>query len=361
MFKNIKFKVVIVISLFSILGLLSTGCNSNKASESNKNITKKAAQRVAISCFEKNADVSLYKLDTISKKAVLLKKQVTPGIFMPNVLSNDGNLYYPKMDANKKFAQLFKFNLTSQKEFQLTSLEKNDIVLVEYLYIDNLTSKIFMRITRKNHENSELASYNLKTEEVKVFGNQDKDIEVLNFDICKDKKFVAVATYSKVKSLNNMDKASKSQLTLEPSQYNFTIYDEDGKMVKECKPMKDFVNDVSLSPDGSLLLISISTEWLDDAHNKKNIFCTQNVETGEIKQVFKSTEQFQEIKNAKFSADGKGFFYLATKLDAKSFVNDGGYTKKLNTIFYYDLHSNQSKEIWSPNNKTITNYVVLDK
>ncbi|MFT5874208.1 MAG: hypothetical protein ACI8WT_003169 [Clostridium sp.] len=360
MFKNINFKFVIIMSLFLILSFLSTGCHSNKVTGSNIS-TKTATQLLAISCFEKNADISIYKLDTITKKADLLKTQATPGVFMPSILSDDGNLYYPRLGSGGKYAQLFEFNSISQKEVQLTSLEKNGIVLVEYLYIDNSTSKIFMRILRKNHQNSEVASYNLKTQEMKVFGDQDKDIEVLNFDICKDKKLVAIATYSKTETSNNMDKSSKSQLTLEASQYNLTIYDEDGNKVKDCSPMKDFVNDISLSPDAKLLLISISTEWLDDTHSKKNIFYTQNVETGEIKQVLESSEQIQEIKNARFSADGKGFFYLATKADAKSFVNDGGYTKVLNTVFYYDLKTNQSKEIWSPDNKTITNYVVLDK
>lgn len=121
-----------------------------------------------------------------------------------------------------------------------------------------------------------------------------------------------------------MNKVTKGQLTLEPSQCNLTIYNE----------------------DGSLLLVSISTEWLNDNHGKKNLFCIQNIETGEIKQVLNSIDQFQGIKNARFSVDGKGFFYLATKPDAKSFVNDGEYTKTPNTIFYYDLQTNQSEEIW---------------
>ncbi|MGC7871880.1 hypothetical protein ACPUYX_10170 [Desulfosporosinus sp. SYSU MS00001] len=361
MFKNIRFNTLIGLSVISILSILiATGCNSMKVS-SNNIAPKSTTQMLSLSCFETNADISLYKLDANTKQTDLLKTQITPGEFTPNVLSDDGNLYYPKRDSSGKFVQLFRYNLASRKEIQLTSLEKNDTVLVEYLDIDNETSKLFMRILRKNHDNSELAVYNIKTGKMDVFGDNDRDIEVLNFDICKDKKLVAVATYSKAENINKMDKANKNQLSLEPTQRNITIYDENGNIVKECKPINDFVTDISLSPDARLLLFSINTEWLDDSHSKKNIVCTQNVETGEIKQVLKSSDQYREIGNARFSADGKGFFYLATKPDAKSFVNNGGYTKVPNTIFYYDLQTKQSKEIWSANNKTITNYVVLDK
>lgn len=355
MFKNTYLKLIIGISFLLILIMELTGCDTLKVSDGN------TPQMLSVSCFEKNANISFYKLDVLSKQAELLKTLATPGNFTPNVLSDDGNLYYPKRDSSGKYVQLFKYNLVSKEEIQLTNKERDSIILVEFLHIDNLASKIFMRILRSNHQNSELASYNLKTEEIKLFGDLDEDAEVSNFDICKGKGLVVVAIYSKAEDLNNMEKANKSQQTLKPPQYNFTIYDEDGNKVKDCKPIKDFVSDISLSPDGSLLLISISTEWLNDNHGEKNIICTQNLETGEIKQILKSSDQFQEIENARFSADGKGFFYLATKPNAKSFVDDGNYMKVPNTIFYYDLQTNQSNEIWSADNKTITNYVVLDK
>ncbi|KLU66414.1 hypothetical protein DEAC_c18130 [Desulfosporosinus acididurans] len=121
------------------------------------------------------------------------------------------------------------------------------------------------------------------------------------------------------------------------------------------------MDDISLSSDASNLIISISTEWLNNGQGKKNIFLLQNTKTGEGKQILISSEQFQGIKNAKYSADGKGFYFLAIKPDAKSFINDGGYTKTQNTLFYYDLQTEQSKELWSVNNKTITNYEVLNK
>lgn len=357
MCKWISFKYTIVITLLAFLSILFTGCNSII----NLDIHKNNHQILSVSCFEKNANVSLYKLDTKSSKAKLLKTQVAPKNFISNVLSDDGNLYYPKIDSSGQFVQLFKFNLASQKESQLTSQQKNNVVLVEHLCIDNLTSKIFMRIIRTNHDNCELASYNLKTGKMKIFGNNDYDTEILNFDICSYKSLIAVATYSKSKELDNIEKADKTNSTLQALQYNFTIYNENGDKIKTCKPIENFVNDISLSPDGKLLLISINAEWLDDTHNNKNTFYTENIQSGLIKPILKSSNKIQEIKNGKFSADGKGFFYLGIKSDANYFINNGGYKKIPNTIFYYNLKTNQSTEIWGDNNKTITNYVVLNK
>ena len=187
MFRNIHAKFTIGLLFFLIIILVLSGCDALRSSASNERTTETEnnTQLLSVSCFEKNADISFYKLDTVSKQAELLKTQATQGAFMPNVLSDDGNLYYPKRDSSGRYVQLFKYNLESNKEIQLTSKEKNNTTLIEYVQIDNLASKIFMRIFRPSHQKSELAAYNFKTEEMIVLGDMDNDTEVLNFDLCK--------------------------------------------------------------------------------------------------------------------------------------------------------------------------------
>ncbi len=229
-----------------------------------------------------------------------------------------------------------------------TNGKPSDIIqLTENIKIDKFClgdNKIFCRARQKKHSNNSIAILNLLNNKLNVCYKEDNDTDVFKLEYNEFTNKI----YTIERSMEDRNTFHLPNLPL----HKIVVYDENGNRIKELFHMKGFINDISVSKDGSTALVSVSGTtpineiYLVDLNNSSK------------KLIIKSTMDYIATHPI-FSSDGKGFYFLAITSDSKVLLDDEHHVEKTRGIYYYDLTTKKTSKVFNKNNGFVNGAVEL--
>ena len=163
-------------------------------------------------------------------------------------LSYDRNtLYFTKSDENN-FPQLFKIDLNTNEEKQLT-FQKENIINVDFLKINYSKNIIYLRIVQEDHRNFSFAIYDINSNQLKILDKDELDLSEQFFDFNNSGKSILMLQNSIEEEFDLMKKANKSKdMNIFPS-YNIILMDENSENKNIYGSLTGNIIDVSISND----------------------------------------------------------------------------------------------------------------
>ncbi|MFC0274485.1 hypothetical protein ACFFIX_24440 [Metabacillus herbersteinensis] len=290
-----------------------------------------------------NQNFFQYDLNTKTNK-ILLKKEITE--YPTATYSKSNNEVYFTYKTKNKTSQLFKTNLNNSQTAQLT----NEFNHVDFLELDEENQLLFMRVLMSGSDrNFQLAIYDLKNKEIHKWDNQDKDTSVKMIDYNPDKEQLLVVTNSVKKEYEKIDQANKKGIPPEPPVYILSIYNKDGKKVKDITTLETFLTGASLSSDGKDVLISYFNNLEEQIYN----IATIDIESQNKTLLLQDPKI--SMREPEYSKDKSGFYFLANK-NKQIEINDKN--DNTVTINFYDIKEKKITEIWSQVDGEVVNFFV---
>jgi hypothetical protein len=258
--------------------------------------------------------------------------------FPSGSILNDKNVLYFSQKTSDLHYHLFKYDKNSSTLTELISIP--GISIDSFLVVKD---KIYLRLIQNTHHNFQLGIYKLSSKKVFISDEKETDINIVDFSYDKKNNKLYTIEYS-------TDEFLSSHLPKVPL-HSIVEYDANGKKTKVAYKMSVYLNNITISGDGSNALVSGSTLTpypsiykIDLTTLKKEVLLESNVSL--------------IAKHPIFAPDGHGFYFLAMTPDTKVFISNTGESIKSRGVFYYDLSSKKIKNIFIRDDGTVRNYSI---
>jgi Tol biopolymer transport system component len=332
-----KILLSFVACMFSVW--LATGCGRG------------SDQEMLVAFSDTNDRVQFYDTNPEKNQTQLLDQQQLTN-YPTAVPSADRKILYYTGRDKKGLVQLFELNLATKERKQLTDHLAN----VDFLRIDPKHSKIYMRVVLPGERNFHLATYDIRTQTVDVWNAAEKDLSVKYFDYDPSSDQILSLTYSLQDDFTKVEQANKNQAVPQPPTYHLALFQPYDKKGKEITTINKDVTDVSISTGGKKALFTVADSF--DEHAKHTVY-QLDLDSGRSVPLFSDSDTYTQMKQAQFSSDGKGIYFLATKENGETMHDQAGYLSKPKAICYYDETTKKISEVWYKTNGVINNYMLL--
>lgn len=294
----------------------------------------------------KSLTYTFFQYDPISSKnKKLFKKNIED--YTSFVYSSDNKLYFADKSKNNNTKQLYVRDLNTHQIRQLTT----ELSYLDFIKIDQKHNILFMRVMLRNeHRNFHLATYNIKTNTLKIWNKSNSDNSILDFDYSQN-KYLVVVSYSNEEATNKLEEANKNQTSMTPPKYSIDIFETEGKLKKHVGIVEKFINGVSLSPDNSSIIYSYNESLNSKITKVKEI----NVGTSREIIILKNNVN-SNIRAVKYDNNKIGFYFLSS-LNKSNNYNSLEIPKK-SILSYYNFKTKKIKEVWSTEKGVIVNYSI---
>jgi len=205
-------------------------------------------------------------------------------------------------------------------------------------------NKIYCRARQKNHSNNSIAILNLLDNKLNVCYKEENDVDVFKLQYNQFTHKI----YTIERSLKERNNIHMPNMPLD----KIMEYDENGNKTKELFQIKGYINDMSVSNDGSTALVSVFT-----GSTSINEIYIVNLTNLSKKLIIKCTMD-SLVTHPIFSMDGIGFYFLATNSDSKVLFDDKQHVERTRSICYYDLTTKKTSRIFNKPDGFINDYNV---
>lgn len=337
------------ISILSLGIILIFMFNINKNEEINT--LENSGGYLYINYVDSNLNHRFFQYDFSAKKnKELLSKGVTE--YPTATFSRMQNEVYFTAETNEQTSQLFKTDFKNNKTIQIT---KDQFYHVDLLEIDQANQKVFMRVLEeKNDRNFQLAIYDLNTKNLYKWGNRNKDTTVSMMDYNPHFEQILVVTNSVKEEFEKVNEANKKGTLPKSPSYTFSIYNKEGKRVKDIASIDAFLTGVSLSSDGKNILIS----YYNNLEEQTSKIASIDVETQKMREYSQDSSKLSRIREPIYNSDKSGFYFLAD-IDKPIIINNE--KVKGVTINFYDIKKKVSSEVWFKEDGQVINFHLDDK
>ncbi|MFJ5566628.1 hypothetical protein [Lysinibacillus xylanilyticus] len=335
--KKIWFFLIIIVSICIIF---SNKIFSNGSSSVESNLY--------INVFDpKSLKFTFYQFDQIQNKSKLLLNKDTAD-YTSFAYSKGNNKLYFADGISDRTIQLFENDLNTNQMKQLTTVFNN----VDFIQIDKEQRIIFMRVLlRDPFKNFHMATYNLETQKIQIWEEENKDRSVLDFNYNPNNNQLIVVSFSEDEHQKKLDEANKNQTKLQPTKYSLDIYDIEGQKKNHIADVESFISGASLAPDASSVIISY-----DEAVDSPISHVVEiDIKSKKVKPLLDSSGIYSKIRSVKFDEKKEGFYFLSSFIDEKK-----GYSileiPKVSVLSYYDIKNNKVNNVWRAEKSVIVNY-----
>lgn len=321
-----------VILIYSVLFLFCTidltKCFNNK--NSNPYMT--------IMYTDKNNITQYVMYDLNTQKENIVYSYKNTGFPDGVIAENKKQLYY-SLKTSDLYSHLFKVDFANKEK-----LGKQ--IMIPNINIDKFSiskNKIIMRIVQSEHKNFQIATYDLVNEKVNIWNTEETDLSILDFDYNKYTHKV----YAIERSMNEFLKTNLPEIP----NHKIIEFDENGNRLNEVFKINVFIDSISVSKDGSLALVSGSTDtptpyiYMIDLKNSK------------VKTMLKS-ENGYIVKHPIFAPDEKGFYFLAITPESKTFITNLGESAQTRGIYYFNFSSQKITKIFMKDDGIVRNFNI---
>ncbi|WP_315073415.1 hypothetical protein [uncultured Clostridium sp.] len=295
-----------------------------------------------------NKVINYYEYD-ITKKTRKKIYTINKTCYPTAALSDDSEiLYFTKSDENG-FPQLFEKNLSTNEEKQLTSKEDNKIINVDFLKFNYNKDLIYLRIVQENHRNFNLAIYNIKSNNLEILDEDEKDLSSQFFDFTNHSNSLLVFQNSVQEESKLIAAANKSKTLNFSSNNDIVLKDENGKDEKVCDSITNNIVDISVSPDKQSTVI-LSGEIVNASEHKfKKQILLKHLNNNKAESILSTMESYEDISKLCFSKDGEGFYFVASE------------PSKQYSLYYYDLKNKTTLPVLNVDNENILDCIAIHK
>lgn len=284
--------------------------------------------------FNSSTKTYYYKLDLKYNTYKKIYSKENNG-YSDGVIAKDGSGLYYTDNVNGN-SNLYKTNGDSNSNnIQLTKNTKVDMFCLG-------NNKIFCRVIQKNHSNNSLAILNLLNNKLNICYKQEKDEDIFKLEYNQFTHKI----YTIESSLKERNNIHLPNMPLD----KIMEYDENGNKIKELFQIKGYINDMSVSKDGSTALVSVFT-----GSGSINEIYVVNLVNSSKRLIIKSTMNYIATHPI-FSTDGKGFYFLAINSDSKVLFADKQHVERSRGIYYYDLTTKKISTIFNKNDGFVNDY-----
>jgi len=304
--------------------------------------------KLYINVFDpKNLMFTFYQFDQIQNKSKLLLSKETAD-YTSFAYSEGNNKLYFADGISDRTIQLFENDLNTNQMKQLTTVFNN----VDFIQIDKEQRIIFMRVLlRDEFKNFHMATYNLETQKIQIWEEENKDRSVLDFNYNPNNNQLIVVSFSENEHQKKLDEANKNQTKLQPTKYSLDIYDIEGQKKKHIADVERFISGASLAPDASSVIISY-----DEAVDSPISHVVEiDIKSKKVMPLLDRSGIYSKIRSVKFDEKKEGFYFLSSFIDEKK-----GYSileiPKESVLSYYDIKKNKVKHVWQAEKSVIVNY-----
>ncbi|TQR35979.1 hypothetical protein C7Y47_06760 [Lysinibacillus sphaericus] len=295
----------------------------------------------------KSLKFTFYHFDQSQNKSkVLFSKETTD--FTAFAYSERTNILYFADVISDHTIQLFENDLNTNQMKQLTTVFHN----VDFIQIDKAQRIIFMRVLLRDElKNFHMATYNLDTQKIQIWDEDNKDSSILDFNYNPNNNQLIVVSFSEDEDQKKLDEVNKNQTKLQPTKYSLDIYDIEGQKKKHVADVERFISGASLAPDASSVIISY-----DEAVDSPISHVVEiDIKTKKVKHLLDSSNIYSKIRSVKYDEKKEGFYFLSSFIDEKK-----GYSileiPKESVLSYYDIKKNKVRNVWRAKKSVIVNY-----
>lgn len=296
-----------------------------------------------------NKVINYYEYD-ITKKTRKKIYTINKTCYPTAALSDDSEiLYFTKSDENR-FPQLFEKNLITNEEKQLTSKEDNKLINVDFLKFNYNKDLIYLRIVQENHRNFNLAIYNIKSNNLEILDEDEKDLSSQFFDFTNHSNSLLVFQNSVKEESKLIAAANKSKSLNFSSNNDIVLKDENGKDEKVCDSITNNIVDISVSPNKQSTVI-LSGEIVNASEHKfkKQILLKNLNNNNKTESILSTMESYEDISKLCFSKDGEGFYFVASEPSEQY------------NLYYYDLKDKTTLPVLNVDNENILDCIAIHK
>ncbi|MGE7951106.1 hypothetical protein [Lysinibacillus xylanilyticus] len=304
--------------------------------------------KLYINVFDpKSLMFTFYQYDQIQNKSKSLLSKETADYTAFAYSEGSKKLYYADGISDHTI-QLFENDLNTNQMKQLTTVFNN----VDFIQIDKEQKIIFMRVLlRDEFRNFHMATYNLETQKIQIWEEENKDRSILDFNYNPNNNQLIVVSFSEDEDQKKLDEANKNQTKLQPPKYSLDIYDMEGQKKKHIADVERFISGASLAPDASSVIISY-----DEAVDSPISHVVEiDIKSKKVMPLLNRSGIYSKIRSVKFDEKKEGFYFLSSVIDEKK-----GYSilkiPKESVLAYYDIKKKKVKNIWRAEKSVIVNY-----
>ncbi|KOP70326.1 hypothetical protein AMS59_21165 [Lysinibacillus sp. FJAT-14745] len=336
--KKFTFILIIIVIICIVFSKKIFSIDDHNASES----------KLYINVFDpKSLKFTFYHFDQIQNKSKLLFSKETAD-YTAFAFSERTNKLYFADGISDHTIQLFENDLNTNQINQLTTIFNN----VDLIQIDKEKKIIFMRVLlRDAFRNFHIATYNLETQKIKIWEEENNDRSVLDFNYNPNNNQLIVVSFSENEHQKKLTEANKNQTKLQPTKHSLDIYDIEGQKKKHIADVERFISGASLAPDASSVIISYD-EAVDSPIS--HVVEIDN-QSKKVKPLLNSTGIYSNIRSVKFDEKKEGFYFLSSFIDEKK-----GYSilkiPKESVLSYFDIKKNKVRNVWRAEKSVIVNY-----
>lgn len=284
-----------------------------------------------------NGNTYYYKYDLDNKTYKTIYYTLTNG-YSDGIVSEDGNnFYYTYKDSQGKY-NLYK-KTVNDNSYYSEQLTKN-IKIDELSLGDN---KIFCRAEQYGHRNNTIAIFDLLNNKLNICETKDTDSTIFNLQYNQFTHKI----YTIERSLNEIDTTHAPNIPA----HRIVEYDQNGNKIKELFKMNGFIDNISVSKDGTSALFSVS---VDPSLDKIYLI---NFSSSNKKLILESTTNYVVSKPI-FSSDEKGFYFTAITPTSKVLYDNGNTIERSKGIYYYDFSTKKTSKIFYENNGVVNDFNI---
>ncbi|MBM7646571.1 hypothetical protein JOD45_002801 [Scopulibacillus daqui] len=271
----------------------------------------------------------------------------------PSAALGKNHLYFTSKDS-ENFTQLYQLNLKTKTKKQLS----HKFLYVDNLHLDNVHSRLYMRVVLPHHQNFQIAVYDLKKGAFYVLDPKEKDNSVAYFDYNPSKDKLLVLNFSVREDYKNTDEANKKGKPPLPATMHLNLLAGDGKKIKEILAVKKSIQDVSMSPSGNEALFTASSS---SGNTEKSTIYKVDLKTGQKYPIISDNHEFTLLKQslAQYANDENSIYFLAVSKNARLIQDEGGREAKERAIYCYNLKTKEIKQVWHKKGGIINNFSVI--
>ncbi|MFD4706724.1 hypothetical protein ACFWM3_17920 [Gottfriedia sp. NPDC058432] len=227
-----------------------------------------------------------------------------------------------------------------------------ELSYMDFIKIDKKQNIIFMRVMLRNEfRNFHIATYNIKTNNLKIWNESNNDNSILDFDYNQSDN-LAVVSFSVAEATEKLEEANKNQTTMSPPKYSIDILDTEGKIERHINNIEKFITGVSLSSDKRSILLSFNESLNSSITQVEEI----NVSTGMENTILKSKSNYSNIRAVKYDVNKKGFFFLSSLNNSKNY--NAIEIPKKSMLSYYNFKTKKVKTLWNTDKGVIVSYSI---
>lgn len=280
-----------------------------------------------------------------NKSKTLLSKNMED--YTSFAYSEDNNKLYFADGTTDNTIQLFENDLNTNQTKQLTI----EFSSVDYIQIDKEQKILFLRVLlRDEYKNFHIATYNLQTHKLEIWGEENKDRSILDFNYNPNNNKLIVVSYSEKEDTEKLEKANNNH-KLQPPKYSLDIYNIQGQKMKHIDTIEKFISGASLAPDNSSVIVSYD----EDINSSISHVVEMDIESNNMKPLLDSNGSYSKIRSVKFDEKKEGFYFLSSFIDEKKDYSVMEVPKE-SMLSYYDLRKNEIRNVWKAEESVIVNY-----